>query len=134
MDYQTITTSNLDYFYEHFYKCCDSVIRNINITYDRNAHITLTIEVQDSTIKINNQTGWSMISVKLTDVVNMRLLEGNASYHVISDGLFFKKVEGDLWGIGFLYPAEDAKTLKDFTRLPSYFICKNIEWVKLRTL
>ena len=37
------------------------------------------------------KTGWSMISVKLTDVVNMRLLESNASYHVISDGLFSRK-------------------------------------------
>ena len=126
MTYSNINIENLSDFHDRFNNCFDGLITSISIKYikkDRWPNVEMTLEVQDNT----NENEWSYLSIKMSEVRELDIIEGNSSYRVLSDGLNLVQLD-QYWGVSLDDSVEDSLTIDEFKKSPFYFICSNIQW------
>lgn len=126
MTYQELNASNLESVLSRFNRGSDGLIERIDITYEEGARwptVNICLLTQDE----RSEDGWSNLFLSLSKVTHLKVVEGESTYRVLSDGLILKILEGK-WLVGVDEEQNDADTIDVFTQFPFGFVASRIEW------
>ncbi len=126
MSFQELTTTELEGLLGRFCQCFDGLIERIDIKYEDGArwpNIRLIIQTQDE----ESEDGWARLKLKLSDVTDLKIVEGRSTYRVLSDGLVLRELEGK-WVVGVDSEQNNATTIDAFTQSPFGFVASRVEW------